>query len=158
MIRYTARLSLWRMLALVFAALMILQMFVSPLTFETISIGALFVVFAFKSIVNTISAYTMWRQQGTSSLAKACMRYFWSQDSMSVLLAFLFLLAFTDRISWALPGTDLTIVRNILRSFVITSVVAVGILGSQMMSALFDFLREQIAENQTRRQTPDGLN
>ena len=152
MIHKTAMVSLWAVVIGVFVLLSIVQYFVSVHTATVFSVVMVGIAFTFKSCVSFVSAYTMYRQQGTSKLARACHRYFWSMLGMSLLFAILFWLATADSVHIVFPGTDLAEVRNSLRNLAIASIVAVIITGSQMMDALFADLRDQV-----NRRKGDGL-
>lgn len=155
MIHKTAQVPLWAVVASVFVALSVMQSVVPAHHFTIFSVGAAAFVFTFKTWVNVITAYTMYRQHGTSQLARACLRYFGAMLFMSAALALLFWLATADGVSLALPGAEMSEVRNTLRNVAITAIVAVILTGAQMMDALFAYLRDQATTN---RQRPDGLN
>lgn len=154
MIHKTALVPLWAVVASVFVALSVVQYTVPSYHFTIFSVGAVAFAFTFKTWVNFVSAYTMYRQHGTSKLARACQRYFWAMLSMSVAFALLFWLATADGAHLSIPGAEIREVRNTLRNVAITAIVAVILTGAQMMDALFAYLRDQ---SLTKRQPPDGL-
>lgn len=152
MIHKTARVPMWGVVVGVFVALSVIQYVVPAHHFTIFSVAAVAFAFSFKSWVNVVSVYTMYRQQGTSALARACLRYFAAMLAMSVALAFLFWLATADGVHVSIPGTEIREVRNTLRNVAITAIVAVILTGAQMMDALFAYLRDQAS-----RRRADGL-
>lgn len=145
MIKQTERVPIVPLLVLQFVALTAVQWWVPPGPYTTFSIACMFVVFTFKSWVNLVCAVTMYRQHGTSDLARAVQAYFWSLLGQSGMLAFLYF----DAMGLSVPGLDLAEVRNTIRNVAIVSVLAVIIYGSRMLDALFDHLRSQQARGES---------
>lgn len=129
------------------------QFFIPEYHFTTIGLSMFCVVFAFKSWINFSSAYTMYRQHGTSDLAVRCQSYFWAALGMSVAFFILFGLAVLDRASIDMPWLTAG-VRNTFRNITITAVTAVIIYGTRMLDALFTSLRANALNNRTQGEVP----
>lgn len=125
--------------------LVFLQMVLSELAYHRLSIAMIFFVFTFKSWVNFVFAITTHRQKGESALSIAIERYFWALCSQSIAFSILFLVVFMDVMGVRVFGMDLFMVRNMLRSVAIISVVAVIIYGDQTLDALMAYLKREKA-------------
>lgn len=132
------------------AVLLIAQVMTDERFYTLVSIGMIFVVFAFKSWVNLVFAVTTHRQKGETPLSIATERYFWSLLAQSAVFGILFFVALLDSLGVEWLGRDLVAVRNFLRSIAVISILAVIIYGDQTLEALRDYILHSRSERDHR--------
>lgn len=136
------------LLVLTFFGLSILQIYFTNQTMMTIGICALAGAFGFKLWLFVSSVIVMYHQKGNSQLAKAGLAFFCALASMAFALLILFGFAALDLLAIYfheyVPQVELVAIRNVIRNFAITTVVAVVIYGSRMMDVVFaDFYQQR---------------
>lgn len=127
-----------RIVLTVLAALVIGQFFLDESFYHRLSVFLIFTVFAFKSWANLIFSITTRRQEGNTDLSRAMEKYFVALFSQSVIFSVLFLVAFIDLAGAPLWGMEWIVVRNMLRTIAIATVVGVIIYGDVALDALLD--------------------